>query len=76
MRILAVLSAVVFSWMLVAFQQEFARERGGDTGALKDALEGKAPPPLRSQVWLNVQKPLTWESLKGKVVLLEFWAHW
>lgn len=71
------MGTLVFSWMLVAFQQDFARERGGDTAKLKDALEGKAPPPLQAKVWVNVgEKPPTWETFKGKVVLLEFWAHW
>lgn len=55
----------------------FARERSGATAALKDALEGKAPPPLTATEWLNFEgKAPTWSSLKGKVVVLEFWAHW
>lgn len=55
----------------------FKRERSGDTAALKDALEGKAPPALTATSWRNLQgKAPTWESLKGKVVLLEFWAQW
>ncbi|MEM4408860.1 MAG: hypothetical protein QXI19_08970 [Candidatus Caldarchaeum sp.] len=61
----------------MTFQQNFARERSGQSAALKDALEGKAPPPIRVKTWLNVgDKPPTWESLRKKVVLVEFWAHW
>lgn len=30
-------------------------------------------PPINSQRWLN-SKPLTWDSLKNKVVLVEFWT--
>lgn len=51
------------------------RERGGQTAAAKDALEGKAPPKLVATEWIN-SKPLDWNALKGKVVLLDFWAHW
>ncbi|MCB8932642.1 MAG: hypothetical protein M9921_04220 [Fimbriimonadaceae bacterium] len=55
----------------------FQRERSGSTAALKDALEGKAPPAFTATEWLNLQgKAPTWESLKGKVVILDFWAHW
>jgi hypothetical protein len=39
------------------------------------AMEGKAPPPIVSSEWLN-SKPLSWKSLKGKVVLLDMWAYW
>lgn len=53
------------------------RERAGTTGALKDALEGKAPPALKATSWRNLEgKAPTFEGLKGKVVLLDFWAHW
>jgi hypothetical protein len=53
----------------------FQRERDGKTDALKNAVEGKAPPPLVSTAWLN-SKPLKWSDLKGKVVLLDYWAYW
>ena len=35
-----------------------------------------AAPPLDGGVdWLNVSRPLTWQDLRGKVVLLEFWTY-
>lgn len=38
---------------------------------------GKQPAPeLVAKEWLSGDKPLTIESLKGKVVLLDFWATW
>jgi thiol-disulfide isomerase/thioredoxin len=41
-----------------------------------DALVGKSAPEFpEGATWLN-SKPLTWESLRGKVVVLDFWAEW
>jgi thiol-disulfide isomerase/thioredoxin len=39
---------------------------------------GEAPPPVSAQAWLNWKgkEPPTLESLKGKVVVVEFWATW
>ncbi len=38
-------------------------------------LEGKPMPPLREAQWIGA-KPATLTSLRGKVLLLFFWAHW
>ena len=78
------------------------RERSDDAAknSAKDAWEGKAPPQLEMELWMNVadseafttrswsldglsvqtneiavQSP-NWKTLKGKVVLLDFWAYW
>ena len=41
-----------------------------------DALIGKPAPEFpEGATWLN-SSPLTWESLRGKVVILDFWAEW
>jgi thiol-disulfide isomerase/thioredoxin len=41
-----------------------------------DALVGQAPPDFPADAtWLN-SDPLTWESLRGKVVVIDFWADW
>ncbi len=41
-----------------------------------DALIGKPAPAFPAgATWLNC-KPLTWASLRGKVVILDFWAEW
>jgi len=39
------------------------------------SLEGKPAPPLEEREYLGL-KPATLASLKGKPVLLFFWAHW
>jgi thiol-disulfide isomerase/thioredoxin len=43
-------------------------ERGG-------ILPGTPPPPLKAEGWLQGEAP-TWEKLRGRVVVLEAWAHW
>ncbi len=55
----------------------FKRERNGPEAAKKDALEGKPPPSFAITEWLNTGgKALGWKALKGKVVVLDYWAHW
>lgn len=39
------------------------------------SLEGQLPPPLETAEWLG-PKPPSMAALKGKAVLLFFWAHW
>lgn len=39
-----------------------------------DAL-GETPPPLSTDSWMN-SDPLSLEALKGKVVMIDFWATW
>jgi thiol-disulfide isomerase/thioredoxin len=40
----------------------------------QDTLVGQYPPPLSVRRWLNEAQML--ESLRGKVVVVEFWATW
>jgi thiol-disulfide isomerase/thioredoxin len=72
------LSLVLFPLAVVAedAKDDFKRERKeGDTS--KDALEGKSPPALQVESWLNTDgKALDLASLKGKVVVLDFWGTW
>lgn len=59
--------------------RERARERAERDEAektFKDALIGKPAPPFpENAAWLN-SEPLTFEDLRGKVVILDFWADW
>jgi hypothetical protein len=76
LNILAICAIAVpvcgFGWQTDKFQ----RERGDPkTDPLKNAIEGREPPKLRATEWLNT-KPLAWSKLKGKVVVLDFWAYW
>ena len=40
------------------------------------SMVGKAPPEVSATKWLNSTKPVTLKDLKGKVVVVEFWATW
>ncbi len=48
--------------------------KGIDYGSMLDNY-GPAPEFTGISKWLNVDKPLTMESLKGKVVLIDFWTY-
>jgi hypothetical protein len=62
---------------LAAQQDGFPREGNPTQRTKKDPLEGKAPPALSVGEWLNTDgKPITWEGLRGKVVLIDFWGVW
>ncbi|MEM1451062.1 MAG: hypothetical protein AAF957_03965 [Planctomycetota bacterium] len=44
---------------------------------VKDPLEGKPAPALQVTGWMNTGgAPLSLESLRGKVVVLDFWGTW
>ena len=51
-------------------EQEQARQR-----AIQALIGQPAPEFPQAATWLN-SKPLTWASLRGKVVILDFWAEW
>ncbi|MCA9001656.1 MAG: hypothetical protein KDB61_07025 [Planctomycetes bacterium] len=54
---------------------DFRRE--GNKIVNREALEGHPPPALQVTGWMNTNgKPLTFEELKGKVVVIDFWGTW
>jgi thiol-disulfide isomerase/thioredoxin len=53
-----------------AHRMELARTR------VRENLSGAAPPAIRASAWINCQRPLAWDRLKGKVVLIDFWGAW
>ena len=71
----ALLLAAFITAPMMAQEDGFQRERNEKTGAEKDALEQKTPPALAVTNWLN-SAPIDLESLKGKVVVLDFWGTW
>ena len=41
-----------------------------------DSFVGKAPPEIKAEGYLNAEKAPTLADLKGKPVVVEFWATW
>ena len=52
-----------------------SKEKQRQRAAALDGIIGKSAPRFPTGKWLNA-KPLTWLDLSGKVVILNFWAHW
>ncbi len=79
---LSALLVLTLAFAAVASADDFKRERrDGEQykarNEAKNALEGKAPPALAVKDWQNTEgKELTLASLKGKVVVLDFWGVW
>jgi thiol-disulfide isomerase/thioredoxin len=56
---------------------DFRREGSEESRKLKDALEGKPPPPLHVEGWRNIDgESLQLADLRGRVVLIDFWGTW
>ncbi len=61
----------------MATAQDFQREGNAEKRAQKDSLEGQPPPAMEVENWQNTDgEALTLESLRGKVVVLDFWGTW
>ena len=71
----AFLSLALMAVPAFAGGDDFKREN--KNRAFKDALEGKAPPALQVDQWINAgPEGVSWESLRGKVVVIDFWGTW
>ena len=79
MRVRRIVSPLVLVLASLSVAQGDGFQREGDAAARlqKDALEGKAPPALQVESWLNSNGvPLKLADLTGKVVVLDFWGVW
>lgn len=73
---LALIGALIAGNPTGAEADDFKREGNPEQRVPKDALEGKAPPALQVERWMNVDEPLELDGLAGKVVVLDFWGTW
>ncbi len=63
-------------WQEIHKKARQRAERDSKEKRFKDALIGKPAPSFpENAVWLN-SKALTWQALRGNVVILDFWADW
>ncbi len=70
-------TALLVSLVLPAAASGDDFQREGKNRDVKDAMEGKAPPALNVENWINTDgKPLDLAALKGKVVVIDFWGTW
>ena len=56
-------------------QADELKEQAREENAARDALVGQPAPELPNSTWVN-SEPLTLASLKGNVIVLDFWATW
>ena len=59
----------------LAFENETDMKLNWQNELSQLSLLEKPPPPLTAETWLH-SKPLTLSELKGKVVVVDFWAPW
>jgi RNA polymerase sigma factor (sigma-70 family) len=57
-----------------ALEAEVKAKRARDEARAR--LVGAAAPAIDGKEWFNTRQGPTWEDLRGKVVLLDFWATW
>ena len=71
----ALLLTVILIVGAASFAADAPRLENNQRRAEIDALQGKPAPALKLKDWINT-KPLTLADLKGKIVVLDFWATW
>jgi hypothetical protein len=45
-------------------------------GMASPAAVAESAPPVEPSQWLNSKTPISWDGLKGRVILVEKWATW
>ena len=76
MRKLSVIGAgLVLSLVLIGIVLPVFAQSGGDPGEQEYAGTVPAVPFPEGLDWINTPGALTWEDLRGKVVLLDFWTY-
>ena len=77
MRALKLIAVGVLFILVVgpAYCADEPRLEENEQRAALNKMQGKPAPPLLLTNWIN-SKPLKLDELKGKVVVLEFWATW
>ena len=63
------------TFLLTASAAEAPQVEANRNRSALDAMQGKPTPALAVKDWIN-SKPLTMADLKGKIVVLDFWATW
>ena len=66
-------------WAEITARAVAQRDAAAARTSAQDRWIGKTPPDFGDRRWLNVpagQRPPTWASLRGRVVLLDFSAEW
>ena len=66
--------SVIFSFN-ANLQAESPRLESSKSRDALNAMQGKPAPELALKEWIN-SKPLDLNALKGKIVVLDFWATW
>lgn len=66
--------SVIFSFK-ANLQAESPRLESSKSRDILNAMQGKPAPELALKEWIN-SKPLDLDLLKGKIVVLDFWATW
>lgn len=62
-------------WQTILDEHEKEQDRGNKLRTLRAALVGKPAFEFPQTDWLN-SEPLNWKQLRGRVVVLHFWACW
>lgn len=62
-------------WKVIVEKHEREQAESPEQRAKQDMLIGKPAARFPDSIWLN-SKPLSWRTLRGKIVILDFWSEW